>query len=232
VICHYGRSALMRGAIVSETLRVQPEPPAWTRCFERDMAPARFLPLVFGAFVFFANCGRALAADVAAGKALAEGCAGCHGADGVSQVPLSPSLAAQPDEFVQWQLVYFRSGARKSEVMRPVAESLSNEEIRNLGAYYASLPPPKPQAASDALAQTGEKIAAQHRCKSCHSEDYNGFRAAARLSGQREDVMAKALHEFKSGVRVGSGVASMADVTFELSDADMQALAHFMASRP
>ena len=50
------------------------------------------------------------AADVAAGKALAEGCAGCHGADGISQMPLTPSLAGQPDEFVQWQLVYFRSG--------------------------------------------------------------------------------------------------------------------------
>ena len=52
------------------------------------------------------------------------------------------------------------------------------------------------------------------------------------MSGQREDVLDKALHDFKSGKRVGSGVASMADVTYELSDADMQALSHYMASRP
>ena len=115
--------------------------------------------------------------------------------------------------------------------MGPVAESLSNEDIRNLGAYYASLPPPNPQAQPDALGQTGEKLAVEHRCRSCHSDDYNGFRAAARLSGQREDVLLKALHEYKSGVRIGSGVASMADVTAELSDADMQALARYMASR-
>jgi cytochrome c553 len=174
----------------------------------------------------------ARAADIAAGKALGEGCNGCHGADGVSQTPLVPSLAGQPDEFVQWQLVYFRSGVRKSEVMNPIAEALDNEQIRNLGAYYGSLAPPAPApaAATDTVAQTGEKLAAGHRCRSCHSDDFTGFRAAARLAGQREDVLLKALRDFKSGVRVGSGVASMADVTFELRDDDMQALAHFMST--
>jgi len=177
-------------------------------------------------------CAPASAADVSAGKTLAEGCAACHGVDGVSQTPLTPSLAGEPDEFVQWQLVYFRSGARKSDVMGPIAEALGNEDIRNLGAYYASLPPPKPPVAADAMADNGEKLAMRHRCKSCHADDYNGFRAAARLSGQREDVLVKALQDFKSGKRIGSGVASMADVTYELSDADMVALSHYMATRP
>src|SRR5208282_1450737 len=158
-------------------------PPAWTRLFGPDMTHARIILLTLGALTLFAACGRASAADVAAGKALAEGCAGCHGADGISQMPLTPSLAGQSDEFVQWQLVYFRAGTRKSEVMGPIAEALNNEEIRNLGAYYASLPPPKPQPAADELAQTGEKLARQHRCASCHADDYSGFRAAARLAG-------------------------------------------------
>jgi cytochrome c553 len=171
------------------------------------------------------------AADLQAGRELAAGCTACHGADGVSDVPLTPSLAGQPDEFVQWQLVYFRSGARKHELMGPIAEALSNDEIRNLGAYYASLPPPQPAASTDPLGQTGEALAQQHRCRSCHADDFNGFRAAARLSGQREDVLLKALRDFKSGTRVGSGIASMADATFELSDADMQALSHYLAAR-
>jgi cytochrome c553 len=198
----------------------------------RAMMRMRVLPLLFGAAVVLAGYGRAFAADVAAGKALAEGCAGCHGAAGVSQAPLTPSLAGQPDEFVQWQLVYFRSGARKNEVMGPIAEALSNDDIRNLGAYYATLSPPPPQGTSDALAQTGEKLAMVHRCRSCHADDYNGFRAAARLSDQREDVLFKALQDFKAGTRVGSGVASMAEVTFELNESDMQALARYMATRP
>jgi cytochrome c553 len=188
------------------------------------------LVLAIGAFVV--ACVSARAADISAGKALAEGCAACHGADGVSQVPLTPSLAGQPDEYVQWQLVYFRSGARKSEVMGPLAAALSNEDIRNLGAYYASLPPPQPSVVPDAVAQTGEKLAVQRRCKSCHAEDYNGFRAAARLSGQREDVLVQALRDFRSGKRVGSGVASMTEVAYGLTDADMTALSHYMATRP
>jgi cytochrome c553 len=195
------------------------------------MTTARFVSAVLGAAIFIAIGGRAPAADVSAGQALAEACAACHGADGVSRIEFTPSLAGQPDEFVQWQLVYFRSGVRKSDVMGPIAEALSNEDIRNLGAYYASLPPPQPSMAPDALAQKGEQIALRHRCRSCHADDYNGFRAAARLSGQREDVLDKALHDFKSGKRVGSGVASMADVTYELSEADMQALSRYMAAR-
>jgi cytochrome c553 len=195
------------------------------------MTIVRVVSWALGAVLVVAANGTVSAADVSAGRALAEGCAACHGADGISQMELTPSLAGQPDEFVQWQLVYFRSGVRKSDVMRPIAEALSNQDIRDLGAYYASLPPPKPATASDALAQKGEQVALQHRCRSCHADDYNGFRAAARLSGQREDVMVKALHDFKSGKRVGSGVASMADVTYELSDADMEALSRYMATR-
>src|SRR6516165_3265592 len=195
------------------------------------MTTGRVVGCALGGVLLVAVAGQALAADVSAGRALAEACAACHGANGVSQIEFTPSLAGQPDEFVQWQLVYFRSGARKSEVMGPIAQALSNEDIRNLGAYYASLPPPRPQetSAPDALTQNGEKVALQHRCRSCHADDYNGFRAAARLSGQREDVLVKALRDFKSGKRVGSGVASMADVTYELSEADMQALPHYMA---
>jgi cytochrome c553 len=196
------------------------------------MTKSRTVLFILSALALRVVCAPASAADIAVGKTLAEGCAACHGADGVSQMPLTPSLAGQPDEFVQWQLVYFRSGARKSEVMGPIAEALSNEDVRNLGAYYASLPPPKPATAPDALAQSGEKLALRRRCQSCHADDYNGFRAAARLSDQREDVLLKALQDFRSGKRVGSGVASMAEVTYELSEADMVALSHYMATRP
>src|SRR5260370_11950822 len=62
------------------------------------------------------------AADVAAGKEKAELCAGCHGEGGISQTENIPSLAGQPDQFIQWQLVFFRSGSRKNEQMQPIVE--------------------------------------------------------------------------------------------------------------
>ena len=65
-----------------------------------------------------ALCGTALsaipapAADIAAGKEKAEMCVACHGENGISQTENIPSLAGQPDQFIQWQLVFFRSGTR------------------------------------------------------------------------------------------------------------------------
>jgi len=79
------------------------------------------------------------AADNAAVKEKAEICAGCHGDGGISQTENIPSLAGQPDQFTQWQLVFFRGGSRKNELMQPIAEQITNEDIRSLGAYFAAL---------------------------------------------------------------------------------------------
>lgn len=207
--------------------------PAAARAFSRALTKRQklrcLLAIIFTSLVVSQP---ARAGDAAAGKALAEACAGCHGPDGVSQTPLMPSLAAQPDEFTQWQLVYFRSGTRKDQTMQPIGEALETNDVRNLGAYFASLPPPKPNAGQDPQAETGAKLAALHRCTSCHGDHYEGNRAAARLAGQREDYLYKALSDFKSGARVGSGVASMADVVYPLNDGDLKLLAHYMASLP
>src|SRR6188472_2090694 len=94
-------------------------------------------------FAVISICSPAHAADIAAGKEKAELCVGCHGENGISQMENIPSLAGQLDQFVQWQLVYFRAGARKNEQMQPIVEQLNNDDIRNLGAYFAQLPPPK-----------------------------------------------------------------------------------------
>src|ERR1700731_4217178 len=177
-------------------------------------------------------CGSpALAADLAAGKEKAELCVGCHGENGISQTENIPSLAAQPDQFIQWQLVFFRSGARKNELMQPIAEQISNEDIRNLGAYFASLTPPKSATLDDNpdLSQKGAQAAAGRRCPSCHTDTFSGTKAVARLAGQREEYLVKALHDYKSGVRSGGAGAAMTDVAYPLSDEEIEALAHYLA---
>jgi cytochrome c553 len=173
----------------------------------------------------------AYAADVAAAKEKAEMCVGCHGENGISQTENIPSLAGQQDQFVQWQLVFFRSGARKSEQMQPIVEQISNEDIRNLGAYFASLTPPKGSAPDDNpdLSKKGAQAAAGRRCASCHTDTYAGTKAVARIAGQREEYLVKALHDYKSGVRSGGGGAAMADVAYPLSEEEITALAHYLA---
>lgn len=172
------------------------------------------------------------AVDLAAGQAKSQTCVPCHGAGGVSQTAETPSLAGQPDGFLQWQLVFFRSGTRKSEVMQPMAAPLKDDDIRNLAAYFASQQPPRADAAGkadEALAAAGRKLAQAHRCAACHKDDYSGTQATARIAAQREDYLLKALRDFKAGKRVGGGVAAMADVVYPLADDDLRALAHFMA---
>ena len=191
-------------------------------------------------FLLYALCGLALsalagvpahAADIAAGKETAELCVGCHGEAGISQTENIPSLAGQPDQFIQWQLVFFRSGTRKSDEMQPVVEQISNEDIRNLGAYLASLTPPKPPAPDDnpGLSRKGAEAAAGRRCASCHTDTYAGTKAVARLAGQRKDYLLKALHDYKSGARSGGGMAAMAEVAYPLSEEEITALAHYLA---
>ena len=171
------------------------------------------------------------AADIAAGKEKAEVCAGCHGDNGISQTENIPSLAGQPDQFIQWQLVFFRAGTRKSEQMQPIVEQIDNEDIRNLGAYFASLSPPKapPTDADPALSRKGAEAAMGRRCASCHTDSFAGTKAVARLAGQREEYLLKSLRDYKAGVRVGGGVAAMADIAYSLSEEEITALAHYLA---
>jgi len=195
------------------------------------MNPASLLLAAALAVAFCYGLGAAAVAQTDEANAKFEPCTACHNADGISTTENIPSLAGQTDRYVQWQLVYFRSGTRKSEIMNPIAEPLSNEDVRDLGAYIAKLPPAEPAAPSHPdLVAKGQALAAQNRCTGCHGEKLEGNGAAARLSGQREDYLLKALQDFKAGKRVGGGMAAMADVIYPLSPDDLPALAAYSAS--
>ncbi len=168
-----------------------------------------------------------------AGKAKAGTCQGCHGSNGISAIPNIPSLAGQTDQFLQWQLVFFRSGRRDNPIMGPISQTLSDEDVRDLGAYFASLTPPAPPAASDGnptLSAAGKDAAAQHHCSACHTEAFTGKQAAARLADQHEVYLTKALADYRSGSRPSTGVAAMTEAASGLSDDDIAALSHYIAT--
>lgn len=188
------------------------------------------LDALFGLALLVLATAPVRAADLAAGKEKAELCTGCHGETGISQTENIPSLAGQPDLFIQWQLVFFRSGTRKSEQMQPIVEQINNEDIRNLGAYFASLAPPKaPRDDNPDLSQKGAQAAAGRRCAFCHTDTFAGTKAVARIAGQREEYLLKALRDYKSGARSGGGMAAMAEVVYPLSEEEITALAHYLA---
>lgn len=88
------------------------------------------------------SMGSAIAGDAAAGKAKSMVCASCHGANGISAIPNYPNLAGQKPQYIIDQLKMFRDGTRNSglsAIMAPMAKPLTDEDIANLAAYYASL---------------------------------------------------------------------------------------------
>jgi cytochrome c553 len=84
--------------------------------------------------------GAALAGDAAAGKATyqSKGCIGCHGADGKSTNPANPVLNGREADYIQQQLMAFRSGERQNATMNAMAAMLSDEDVANIAAYLSS----------------------------------------------------------------------------------------------
>jgi len=85
------------------------------------------------------SVGGVMAADPGAGRQKAQLCATCHGPKGLAAMPLTPNLAGQPEVYLSEQLKAYRSGKRQHEMMSLIAKPLSDDEIANLAAWYASL---------------------------------------------------------------------------------------------
>jgi cytochrome c553 len=91
------------------------------------------------AFAFLATGTAAHAQDAAAGKARAAACTVCHGPQGIAVAPDTPNLAGQPASYLAEQLKAYRSGTRKHEIMTLMAKPLSDADIANLAAWFASI---------------------------------------------------------------------------------------------
>jgi cytochrome c553 len=176
--------------------------------------------------------------EVGKTKAEAAGCFACHGvdgmatADGLAADKNVPNLAGEPNLYLQFQLVFFRKGVRKNEVMNAMAQQLSDDDLRDVSAYFASLQAPNLPAPPDAApdeTEIGGKVAQAIHCTNCHGDHFEGVDNIARLAGQREDYVYEALRDFKSGARTSTGAAGMAEVVYPLGDLEMKALAHYVS---
>ncbi|XOV79925.1 MAG: c-type cytochrome [Aestuariibacter sp.] len=91
--------------------------------------------------ILIAGMSPAIAQDAAKGKAKSSSCIACHGANGISMIPMYPNLAGQKQQYLELQLKAFRDGTRKNPVMSPMAAGLSDQDIADISAYYANLNP-------------------------------------------------------------------------------------------
>ena len=156
-------------------------------------------------------------------------CLACHGERGVSSLPLTPSLAGQPSFYAITQLFLFREGRRQNEAMTAVAKGMSDPDLRAFSELIAKLPAPPGAAGGDAARSArGAAIAQRLRCTSCHGADYAGGQQVARLAGQREDYLNKALAEFRAGTRVGY-TSAMNEALAGVQPDELGDLAHYLA---
>jgi cytochrome c553 len=169
------------------------------------------------------------APDAALGKVRAQACFACHGENGIAIGPTIPILAAQPPLALFYQLVQFREDMRKGGEMEKLAKPLSDDDIRDIAAYFSALPPP-PAIAGDATKKTiGKQLAQQQYCNACHAPQFQGQKQAPRLAGQSKDYFIAQLRQLRSGARVDMD-GTMVSAARGLSDADIDALAEYAAS--
>jgi cytochrome c553 len=176
----------------------------------------------------------AAAADARRGAELAaDRCAACHGANGRSQMPDIPSLAGQQAGYITVQLILFREGIRQVPAMQAFTANMPDNDVEDLAAFFASLPPGPPDdrtARDDALFAAGQRVAAARNCGVCHRPNFTGGEQVPHLAGQREEYLTRAMIEYRDGRRVGAD-PQMNGAVFGLSDADISALAHYLAHR-
>lgn len=170
-------------------------------------------------------------------KIVNEVCGACHGPDGNSTSPAYPNLAGQHPEYITKQLHDFKSGARRNAIMAPNVVGLTDEDMLNLGAYFAAQQP-KPRLAKDSqLVAAGQRLyrggnpgSGVPACASCHGPNGAGIPVQfPRLAGQHAKYVETQLKHFRSGDRANDGGSMMRVIARRMTDQEMRAVAEFVS---
>ncbi len=182
-------------------------------------------------------------ADLAKGQAIAtQVCIACHAADGSRGAPANPILQGQHPEYLVKQLTEFKAGTRKSAIMQGFAAALSEADMKNVAAFYASKEAKPGFAKHKDLVSLGQQIyrggIADRQiaaCAGCHSPNGAGIPVQyPRLAGQHADYTEAQLKAFRhgaNGVTEGARTNSvqMMDIAAKMNDREIKAVADYIA---
>ncbi|MDZ4191179.1 c-type cytochrome [Ectopseudomonas chengduensis] len=177
------------------------------------------------------------AGDAEAGQGKVAVCGACHGADGNSPAPNFPKLAGQGERYLLKQLHDIKSGARPVIEMTGMLDNLSDQDMADIAAYFASqkmsvgAADPKLVERGEALFRGGKLEEGMPACIGCHSPDGAGLAAAGfpHLGGQHAQYVAKQLTDFREGDRTNDGDAMiMRAIAAKLSNKDIEAVSSFI----
>jgi cytochrome c553 len=156
-------------------------------------------------------------------------CAACHGENGLPQDPSTPIIWGQQEGYLYLEMRDFQKGARKNELMTPIAQSLSKEEALALAEYFAAKPWPKTAAPAASKADTDIAIGVNKSivCTSCHLEQYQGDSSVPRLAGQERDYLVKTIMDFRNRTRANN--PGMSDLMNAAAPDQLSAMADYLA---
>lgn len=196
--------------------------------------------IVVGLMFVFAISGTATAGNAEAGKTKSAACGGCHGVDGNSPAPAFPKLAGQNEAYIVKQIKAFKANSeRKNEIMLGMAAALTEEDAKDIGAYYQT------QSVTQAAPYNESKIAAGRElykggnlqtgvpaCQACHGPTGGGVAGIGypQLGGQYAEYTLAQLKAFKDGSRTNDDKKLMRSIVEKLSEEDMTAVANYIAS--
>jgi cytochrome c553 len=182
--------------------------------------------------------------DASAGAAKAAVCVACHGPNGNAIVPAFPRLAGQRADYLYWELAKFKRGTRPQSPMTAQAATLSDEDMRNLAAYFSTQAPSDAGAHAartdrgEALFHSGDPARGTPPCQGCHGADANGVAGVAyatwpSLRGQHADYVAQRLKDYRDAkLADSSNDFIMRGVAHTLDDESIAALAAWLGSLP
>ncbi len=158
--------------------------------------------------------------DPAKGRELVGQCRTCHGLDGFAKIPIAPHIGGEPAAYLANQLTAFRDGTRTHEMMTVVAKTLTDDQIADLAAWYASY------TATATL--TADPAGAPEACIACHGADgISLVEDAPNLAGETNIYIDTQLKAFRLGKRTHD---VMTPIASELTDPEIRALADWYAA--
>ncbi len=190
-----------------------------------------------------ASCSVWAQGNIEAGKAKSQTCVACHGADGNSAIAMYPKLAGQHAKYLEKQLQDLKLGmtsggkqGRYDPVMSGMAMPLSDEDIADLSAYFASLPISDNSTPEDVVEKgkvlytAGDAERGLTACIACHGARGNGTELSGfpKISGQHADYIKAQLTKFREGSRENDMNAMMRDIAKKMTDEDIEVLSKYV----
>jgi len=177
---------------------------------------------------------QASSASIGRGATLALNCTMCHGAQGMSRSD-APNLAGQYPEVIRKQLLDYKNGDRANPIMVALAKGLTEENIADLAAYYASLPkartaPTTYDESLPALVRVGDPLRNIAPCISCHG-GVDQKLGAPWLEGMPKEYLVKQLQAFKEGYRRNDPQQQMRNVARPMTAEEIDAVSTFYARK-